>query len=285
MEEQKVNKDEEAMVYIVNEQAKKYLTRAGEERMDVINFCDAAGNPIIYKGDVNIYFKHIKIQEIYKPSIEMKGVRVELRWTPMIRGPYEVFFNGIRLNPEYEIGVRAAEANAEQSKIELPKVKKLCYAEETECTFELKDSFGNIYTELEESIIGDNIIIDILAGEVSNSIKVKNNPINKYGFKKVRFSIDDPMGADEKVVLVTVQLNKMDMAEFVLEIKGQALSQRRKNLEKDVDKIAKSYYKDVTISRSNFLEGLFKIAEKSLMVNLSIKFSGEQGIDAGGLKR
>lgn len=70
-----------------------------------------------------------------------------------------------------------------------------------------------------------------------------------------------------------------------MEIKGQALSQRKKNLEKEIDKVCKNYYKDITVSRNNFLEGLFKIAEKSLMVNLSIKFSGEQGIDAGGLKR
>lgn len=28
------------MVYIVNEHARKYLTRAGEPRIDVINVCD-----------------------------------------------------------------------------------------------------------------------------------------------------------------------------------------------------------------------------------------------------
>ena len=98
---EKVNKDSESLVYIVNEQAKKYLTRAGEERIDVINFCDDSGNPIVYKEDIEIYFKHMNVHEVYKPTVNIDGIRVELRWSPIIRGPYEVFFNGIRLNPEY----------------------------------------------------------------------------------------------------------------------------------------------------------------------------------------
>ena len=84
--------------------------------------------------------------EVYKPEVKQDGVRVELKWMPIVRGPYEVFFNGIRLNPEYEIGVCAASADVANSKIEIPKVTKLCYSEETECTFELKDTYGNIYT-------------------------------------------------------------------------------------------------------------------------------------------
>ena len=75
------------------------------------------------------------------------------------------------------------------------------------------------------------------------------------------------------------------MAKFNVKIKGQALKQRKKNVEKDIDANSKRYYKDVTISRNNFMEGLIKVAEMSLAVNFSIKFTGEQGIDAGGLKR
>ena len=75
------------------------------------------------------------------------------------------------------------------------------------------------------------------------------------------------------------------MANFMIKIKGQALKQRRKNVEKDIEANSKRYYKDITISRNNFMEGLFKVAQMSLAVNFSIKFTGEQGIDAGGLKR
>ena len=63
-------------MYIVNEQAKKYLTRAGEARTDVINFCDDSGNPIVYEKDTEIYFKHLNVHEVYKPKINRDGIRV-----------------------------------------------------------------------------------------------------------------------------------------------------------------------------------------------------------------
>lgn len=114
---------------------------------------------------------------------------------------------------------------------------------------------------------------------------MKKESINKYGFKKVRFSVDDPTAAEEKDINVKVLFNKEEMAGFDLKIKGQALKQRKKNLERDIEKNTKRFYKTITISRNNFLEGLFKIAEMSLATNFDVKFTGEQGIDAGGLKR
>ena len=50
-------------------------------------------------------------------------------------------------------------------------------------------------------------MIDIAAEGVQGNLKVKNNPINKYGTKKVRFSVDDPTGEEEKKVNVVVKLN------------------------------------------------------------------------------
>lgn len=49
------------MVYIVNENAKKFLTRAGEVRVDVINVCDDEGNPINFNPETKIYFRHLNI--------------------------------------------------------------------------------------------------------------------------------------------------------------------------------------------------------------------------------
>ena len=76
-----------------------------------------------------------------------------------------------------------------------------------------------------------------------------------------------------------------EVLSFNLDVKGQALKQRKKEMEKEIDKNKKAYYKDITVSRFRFLEDLFKLAEKSLHMNFSVKFTGEQGIDAGGLKR
>lgn len=57
----KKDKNVESMVYIVNEQARKYLTRAGEVRVDVISLCDADGNAINYSPETKIYFKHLNV--------------------------------------------------------------------------------------------------------------------------------------------------------------------------------------------------------------------------------
>ena len=69
-------------------------------------------------------------------------------------------------------------------------------------------------------------------------------------------------------------MNMLEVLVFPIEIKGQALKQRRKLLEKDIDAASKKYYKDVTVSRGRFLEDLFKLAEKNLNYNFSIKFTG-----------
>ena len=78
------------------------------------------------------------------------------------------------------------------SKIELPKKLELCYSEESEITLELKDNFGNIYTQLEEAQIGDALMLEMESSEMKANLKLKNENINKYGFKKVRFLIEDP---------------------------------------------------------------------------------------------
>lgn len=49
------------MAYIVNENSKKFLTRAGEPRTDVINVCDEEGSPINFNPNTKIYFRHLNI--------------------------------------------------------------------------------------------------------------------------------------------------------------------------------------------------------------------------------
>ena len=75
-EEKMVEKNVESMVYIVNDNARKYLTRAGEERIDVINICDDDGNPINHTGELKIYFKHLNLPEFIEPEINIDGIKV-----------------------------------------------------------------------------------------------------------------------------------------------------------------------------------------------------------------
>lgn len=59
------------------------------------------------------------------------------------------------MNPTYEIGVCAAQADYKVSTVTPPKVVKLCFCEESEIMFDLRDNFKNIYSQLEEEILGD----------------------------------------------------------------------------------------------------------------------------------
>lgn len=63
-------------------------------------------------------------------------------------------------------------------------------------------------------------------------IKAKFDKIDKYGLKKIRFSIDDPTAVQPKNVTISIIINMEKVVEFNLLIKGQSLNQRRKNLEK-----------------------------------------------------
>jgi hypothetical protein len=65
-------------------------------------------------------------------------------------------------------------------------------------------------------------------------IRMKADKIDKYGLKKVRFSIDDPNGLEQRDIKTGILINMEKVAVFDLKIKGQSLGQRRKNLEKDI---------------------------------------------------
>lgn len=50
--------------------------------------------------------------------------------------------------------------------------------------------------------------------EINKSIKKKEEPINKYGEKRVRFSVDNSLLFEPMKAIFTVSLNKQKMCEF-----------------------------------------------------------------------
>jgi hypothetical protein len=54
---------------VVNDECKKFLTRAGEERVDYIMFCDSNNNPLNYDGLIDVFFLHINKLAIIKPKV------------------------------------------------------------------------------------------------------------------------------------------------------------------------------------------------------------------------
>jgi len=93
-------------------------------------------------------FVHINRLAIVRPEIIPRNMQFGLKWTPTVRGHYYLYINSVRINPPYEIGVCAAQADYKTTIITLPKIKKICYCEETELMLDLRDSFNNLYTQL-----------------------------------------------------------------------------------------------------------------------------------------
>jgi hypothetical protein len=114
-------------------------------------------------------------------------VDIGLKWTPTVRGHYYIYINNIQINPPYEIGVCAAQADYANTKVVPPKINKICFCEESEIMLDLKDIFGNIYSQLEEEILGDELLIEFEANRLASFLKINKSQINKYGLKKVRF--------------------------------------------------------------------------------------------------
>jgi hypothetical protein len=72
---------------------------------------------------------HINKLALIRPEIIKKGVDVSLKWVPTVRGHYYVYINNIRINPPYEIGVCAAQADYTKTKLVAPKINKICFCE------------------------------------------------------------------------------------------------------------------------------------------------------------
>jgi len=70
---------------------------------------------------------HINKLALIRPIIKRRNLQFGLEWTPVIRGHYYLYINNVRMNPTYEIGVCAAEADFLKSKVDPPKVHKICY--------------------------------------------------------------------------------------------------------------------------------------------------------------
>ena len=56
--------------------------------------------------------------------------------------------------------------------------------------FQLKDSSNNLYSQLEEDILGDSLLIELTCSKFQDCLKVEKSQINKYGQKKVKFTFN-----------------------------------------------------------------------------------------------
>lgn len=121
----------ENLVYVINDDCKRFLTRAGELRTDFIQLCDSNHNPINYTKPLDIKLVHVNRLAIVEPEIVKRGMQLGLKWVPTVRGHYYLYINKCLMNPTYEIGVCAGQADHTTSKVSAPKVTKICFCEES----------------------------------------------------------------------------------------------------------------------------------------------------------
>lgn len=119
---------------------------------------------------------------------------------------------------------------------------------------DLRDSYGNIYSQLEEEVLGDELLLDLEPGKLEKYLKIEKSQINKYGLKKVKFNFNYTEGEENTQVTVNVLLNREQVCQFELNIEGYSLKQRKKKLDQDINALDKKYYKSIVINRGRFLE-------------------------------
>lgn len=107
---------------MVGDDCKKYLTRAGETRIDYIQFCDSSCNPIEYSKSFEVRFIHSNHLAVIEPYIVRKEGLFGLKWTPTIMGHYYIYIDSYIINPDHEIGVCAAQFDYSKTKVTAPKV-------------------------------------------------------------------------------------------------------------------------------------------------------------------
>jgi hypothetical protein len=136
-------------------------------------------------------------------------------------------------------------------------------------------------------VLKDELVVDIISEDIDKSaISTNVGQINQQGQKSIKFSIKDPVWNEEKIIKVSVLINIEKITEIKLQVKGQILEERRRNVGKEIENgTTKAYSCEIAVSRVNFMNDLFEIAKQGLFRILRVQFKGEDGVDAGGLKR
>ena len=76
-----------------------------------------------------------------------------------------------------------------------------------------------------------------------------------------------------------------ELQKFDVKVRGLSVEKRRVLFNNDLNRINKQPQLEIQVVRSSMLDKLVSYVDKDLVRNISIRFEGEPGVDAGGLKR
>ncbi|CAK91166.1 unnamed protein product (macronuclear) [Paramecium tetraurelia] len=271
-------------INMLSKQELGVASRAGQERIDYIEFKDSLGNRINNFSYSTIVFVHSLFNQIqYIPKQEQGGSGLNLIWTPIFKGVYKLYIDDVRIKGRYVI--LANMPNLQESEIEIPQeLQTIPFYEDIPFTFQLRDSYSNIYGDIEYDIYLD-CKCEITCNE-GVTLQVNFQNLTKSGFMnaKAHFSPDDAQ-ADERETEIKILINYQVKKVLPIKISGVCLEKRRKKFEAELEKSFKRTDYSLVIRRLSFLKDLLVLADKKMNYNFTIKFQDEPGIDAGGLKR
>ncbi|CAD8120325.1 unnamed protein product [Paramecium sonneborni] len=259
-------------------------SRAGQERIDYIEFKDNLGNRINNFQYTTLVFVHSLFQQIqYTPKQEKKGSGLNVIWTPIFKGVYKLYIDDVKIKGRFVI--LANTPDLQESEIEIPQeLQTVPFYEDIPFTFQLRDIYSNIYGDIENDIYLDcKCEINCTEGI---TLQVNFQNLTKSGSMnaKAHFA-PESVEAYAKQTEIMIFINKEIKKIQPIIISGVCLEKRRKKFEAELEKSFKRTEYSLVIRRLNFLKDLLDLADKKMNYNFNIKFQDEPGIDAGGLKR
>ncbi|CAD8194397.1 unnamed protein product [Paramecium octaurelia] len=271
-------------INMLSKQELGVASRAGQERIDYIVFKDSLGNRINNFSYTTLIFVHSLFNQIqYIPKQEQVGLGLNLIWTPIFKGVYKLYIDDIRIKGRYVI--LANMPNLQESEIETPQeLQTIPFYEDIPFTFQLRDSYSNIYGDIEYDIYLDCKCAITCNEGVSLQVNFQNLTKSGSMNAKAHFSPEDAQ-ADERETELKIFINNQVKKVLPIKISGVCLEKRRKKFEAELEKSFKRTDYSLVIRRLSFLKDLLVLADKKMNYNFTIKFQDEPGIDAGGLKR
>lgn len=211
-------------------------------------------------------------------------------WKPIFKGIYRIYINDIKISTSHKIVILSADVNADNSTMEIQDLSNLYFFDVTKAVFVLRDSFGNAFSEVEQvKYYSEKELISArIVSEMSSKLKYNCRPISKNGKVQVDFWFESENIEENYCdgLVLTFLLGGKEKSVLQVSLNGISLEKRRQAFIKEMDSKFRPKTQEIVIRRMNFFEDLVKLLEKDqLRANFSVKFSDEQGIDAGGLKR
>ena len=109
------------------------------------------------------------------------------------------------MDPGYEIIVSAEDIDLSKTRVELPNIRTLSYCEQSSFSVRYCDRFGNIFSDLEQKINKDGVLLELVAFNEqdtapSNNLQYSVKDLDQFGVQTCQFHLNLPESSESKEV-------------------------------------------------------------------------------------